>query len=197
MTEVEWQSGTDPMALVRHVLDAATARKLRLFFLAVCRDLSWSDAPPAYAVHLAARLADGRADPKNVRAAQARLLREGGPGWGRGWLLLHHDMPSQFRAWWDEEPFFDPRTAPEACRILRDVLGNPFRPAARDRRYRTPDVLGLARAAYDEGAFDRLPLLADALMDAGCVDESILGHLRGSGPHVPGCWVVDLVLGQE
>jgi hypothetical protein len=55
----------------------------------------------------------------------------------------------------------------------------------------------LARGIYDDRAFDRLPILADALIDAGCDDEAILGHCRGPGPHVRGCWVADLVLGKE
>src|SRR5262249_19526820 len=60
-----------------------------------------------------------------------------------------------------------------------------------------PDVLGIARTAYVERAWDRLPILADALEDARCSDEAILSHLRGSGPHVRGCWVVDLLLGNR
>ena len=62
---------------------------------------------------------------------------------------------------------------------------------------RSTDAVGVARAIYDDRAFDRLPILADALMDAGCDDEQILAHCRGPGPHVRGCWVVDLVLGKE
>jgi hypothetical protein len=80
------------------------------------------------------------------------------------------------------------------CGVFKDIFGNPFRPVAFDPRWRSADVLGLAQAAYDNRAFDRLPLLADALMDAGCADEDILGHCRGAGLHVRGCWVVDLVL---
>jgi hypothetical protein len=82
------------------------------------------------------------------------------------------------------------------CAILRDIFGNPFRPVAFDPRWRTSDVLGLARAIYEDRAFDRMPVLADALMDAGCADEQVLGHCRSDGPHVRGCWVVDLVLGK-
>ena len=57
--------------------------------------------------------------------------------------------------------------------------------------------LGLARAVYDAGDFSRLPILADALEEAGCADADILGHLRGPGPHVRGCWVLDLLLGMR
>jgi hypothetical protein len=81
--------------------------------------------------------------------------------------------------------------------LLRDIFGNPFRPFAFNPCWRTADVLGLARAIYEDRAFERLPILADALMDAGCADEQILSHCRGDGPHVRGCWVVDLVLGKE
>jgi hypothetical protein len=55
----------------------------------------------------------------------------------------------------------------------------------------------LASHIYDSRAFDRLPILADALEEAGCKDAEILAHCRGPGPHVRGCWVVDLVLGKE
>jgi hypothetical protein len=85
----------------------------------------------------------------------------------------------------------------EQVPLFRDIFGNPFRPVAFDLRWRTADVLGLARGIYDERAFDRLPLLADALMDAGCDREDVLAHCRSDGPHVRGCWVVDLVLGKE
>jgi len=81
--------------------------------------------------------------------------------------------------------------------ILRCVSGNPFRPVAFDVRWRTADVLGLARGIYEDRAFDRMPLLADALMDTGCDSDDILSHCRSEGPHVRGCWVVDLVLGKS
>ena len=55
----------------------------------------------------------------------------------------------------------------------------------------------LARRVYDERAFHDLPILADALEDAGCADAALLEHCRGPAPHVRGCWVVDLILGKE
>jgi len=105
---------------------------------------------------------------------------------------------------WDEE--FETEADHEQSRrqirrstahLIRDIFGNPFRPTAFDPRWRAVEVLKLGRAIYADRAFDRLPVLADALMDAGCSDEEVLSHCRGDGPHVRGCWVVDLVLGKE
>jgi ATP-dependent Clp protease ATP-binding subunit ClpA len=66
------------------------------------------------------------------------------------------------------------------------------------RRWRTSDVVGLARGIAEDQAFDRLPILADALLEAGCEDDEILGHLRRGAAHgcaSPGCWVLDRLLG--
>jgi hypothetical protein len=84
--------------------------------------------------------------------------------------------------------------------LLRDIIGNPFRLVTVHADWLTWNhrmIANLAQAIYDDRAFDRLPILADALEDAGCGDADILGHLRGPGPHVRGCWVVDLLLGKE
>src|SRR5262249_60440752 len=82
--------------------------------------------------------------------------------------------------------------------LLRDLFGPlPFRAAALSPSHRTPDAVGLATAIYEERAFDRLPILADALEEAGCTDPDVLGHCRAPGPHIRGCWVVDLVLGKQ
>jgi hypothetical protein len=81
--------------------------------------------------------------------------------------------------------------------LIRDIYGNPFRTVVFDPRWRTSDTIGVAQAIYEDRAFGRLPILADALMDAGCDDEQVVSHCRGDGPHVRGCWVVDLVLGKE
>jgi hypothetical protein len=100
--------------------------------------------------------------------------------------------------------------------LLRDVVGNPFgvnngllarprsrKPARRSRPrpafeapWRTGEVVGLARSIYEERSFGHLPILADALEDAGCDNAALLGHCRSAGPHVRGCWVVDRLLDQ-
>ena len=84
------------------------------------------------------------------------------------------------------------------AKLFREVVGNPFRPVAFDPAWRTTDVLLLARGIYEERAFDRMPILADALQDAGCDSDDILSHLRDTKQtHVRGCWALDLVLGKE
>ncbi len=80
--------------------------------------------------------------------------------------------------------------------LLRDIFGNPFRPVAFDPAWRTETVVALACGIYAERAFDRMPILADALEETGCDHADILSHCRGPGPHACGCWVVDAVLGK-
>jgi hypothetical protein len=88
--------------------------------------------------------------------------------------------------------------------LLRDIFGNPIRPVSIDPTSRTPTVINLAIVAYEaralpSGELDtaRLAVLAEALEEAGCQDADILGHLRSPGPHVRGCWPVDLFLSKE
>jgi hypothetical protein len=81
--------------------------------------------------------------------------------------------------------------------LMREIFGNPFRSASLDPSWLSSTVGALAQSIYNDRAFDRLPILADALEEAGCTSPEILAHCRGPGPHVRGCWVVDLVLGKE
>jgi hypothetical protein len=111
-----------------------------------------------------------------------------------------------------EEAILDARLYPtrrllfraELASLLRDVVGNPFRRVAVDPSCLTPTVLTLAQTAYDErrlpsGYLDpaRLAVQSDAFEEAGCTDDAILSHLRSPGPHVRGCWALDLLLGKE
>lgn len=81
--------------------------------------------------------------------------------------------------------------------LLRCIFGNPFRPVAFAPHWRSETAVSLATGIYDERAFDRLPILADALEEAGCDNADVLAHCRSDGPHARGCWVVDGVLGRE
>jgi hypothetical protein len=80
------------------------------------------------------------------------------------------------------------------CQLIREIFGNPFRPVRADPSWLTSDVLLLARGIYDEKAFDRMPILADALQDAGCDNVNVLDHCHEPGEHVRGCWVLDMLL---
>ena len=83
----------------------------------------------------------------------------------------------------------------ELAALLRDIVGNPFRPVAFSPQWRTTTAMHLARGMYDSRDFSAMPILADALQDAGCENEDVLNHCRDEQQvHVRGCWVVDLVL---
>jgi hypothetical protein len=79
--------------------------------------------------------------------------------------------------------------------LVHEVVGNPFRPVTVDPSWLTSAIINMAQTIYDENQFEDLPILADALEDAGCTDLDVLNHLRGPGPHVRGCFAVDLCLG--
>ncbi len=97
---------------------------------------------------------------------------------------------------------FDPPVAEDIStaisNLIRDIFGNPFRPVAFDPRWRTSTAVGIAQQMYDTCDFGAMPILADALQDAGCEVESVLAHCRDPQQvHVRGCWVVDQVLGKS
>jgi hypothetical protein len=89
------------------------------------------------------------------------------------------------------------RAVNHQAQLVRDIFGNPFRPVTASPSWLTTTALSLARQMYESRDFAPMPILADALEGAGCDDADVLGHCRGPGPHVRGCWVVDLVLGKS
>jgi hypothetical protein len=96
----------------------------------------------------------------------------------------------------DREQLVAERTA--QCDLVRDIFGNPFRTTSLSPEWRTDTAVSLARMMYAAREFSAMPILADALQDAGCDNDDILSHCRGSNQvHVRGCWVCDLVLGKE
>lgn len=100
--------------------------------------------------------------------------------------------PEMIEAWW--------AAMTHQCDLIRDIFGDPFRRSHLDPAWlawNNGTIPQLARAIYDEGRFADLPILADALEDAGCTDTIMLTHCRQPAEHVRGCWVVDLLLGYE
>jgi hypothetical protein len=81
-------------------------------------------------------------------------------------------------------------------KLMLDIFGNPFRKVKFDKKWRTDTAVALARTMYESHEFSAIPILADALQDAGCDNNDILSHCRSEQTHVRGCWVVDLVLGK-
>jgi hypothetical protein len=169
----------------------AGERKLRLFACACYRRV-WPDPPPLdrNLVEIAEKIAEGAERPPFDLDAEDYARG------GAASTLLAPDAWEVVR-----RVAGGARAAPFAqANLLRDIFGNPFRPVVVDPRraaWNNGLVLKLARTTYDDRAFDRLPVLADALEDAGCSDAQLLGHLRGSGPHVRGCWALDLILAKE
>jgi hypothetical protein len=195
MTEAEWLGGDDgePMLEFLAGRPCETDRKLRLFAVACWRQAVSTYPLEAAEMEAVEGYADGRIDTDGLLAAHRAHYRHLFPGDPDSALGLVLDAGEH--AYSEATRTAEARAA--AAGLLRDIFGNPFRPAALDPAWRTPAVVRSARGIYDEQAFDRLPLLADALTEAGCDDPSILGHCRSAGPHVRGCWVVDLVLGRE
>jgi hypothetical protein len=96
-------------------------------------------------------------------------------------------------AWWVERK--------AQADVLHDIVGNPFRPVSPSPQsvlsWNDGIVAKIAQGIYAERAFDRMPILHDALLDAGCADEALLMHCRNPEGHVRGCWALDLILGKE
>jgi hypothetical protein len=106
--------------------------------------------------------------------------------------LMTHDTHDPF------DPTFSNYASLLLLPFLRDIFGNPFRPVAFAPEWRTDTAVALAKQMYDSREFGAMPILADALQDAGCDNADILSHCRDTSlTHVRGCWVTDLVLGKE
>ncbi len=209
MTEEEWLSGTDPRPMLGFLRGKVSDRKLRLFACACChrffqdritdaRTRECLAGVEAYAdgcitkeelIRLRRKANQVRGNPKAHEAVQAVWFCS--LHWTR--IAAEHFMRIR-----------GSRASRKVQRLLlQDVFGNPFRRVIPNSVRGTSRVVSLAQAAYADRVLpantldaDRLAVLADALEDAGCTDAAILEHLRGPGPHVRGCWCVDLLLGK-
>jgi hypothetical protein len=188
MTETEWLACTDPDPMLDCVRQhkATTDRKLELFAVACWyRDNDLNKSKAGWA---ATCLSEQRAE--TLRGFTARGVKSARRGAKSALSFIAKRSVSARRA----------ERAVQA-RLLRCIVGGPFHPPPSlppaVLAWKDGTVPRIAQAIYDERAFDRLPILADALEDAGCADADILSHCRSAGPHVRGCWVVDLILGKQ
>jgi hypothetical protein len=216
VTEDEWLACVDPLPLVDFLRRRASPRKLRLIACACCR-LIWdrlTDERSRQGVEVAERFADGLATAAELGTAcdaaydasmAAALIsatawaaasaaastshpdiaaRIGGDGGAVGMSAYRARGARRLRQ----------------CQVVRDVMGpllfRRVEIAPAWLAWAGGTVPNLARAIHEERAFERLPVLADALEEAGCTDDLILDHCRSGGEHVGGCWLVDLALGR-
>jgi hypothetical protein len=197
MTEAEWLQSADLEPMLGFLRDKASDRKLRLFAVACCRvwpiDTHADGADVPTVVALAERWADGdgAAGAELHHIFADRNVHDHTPTGAVGLRASGFDAAHEFHA----ARLFEKGEA--LATLLREIIGNPFRPVQIPPPWRTSNVVGLAQAIYEERAFERMPILADALEDAGCTDADVLGHSRSRGPHVRGCWLVDLLLGKK
>ena len=202
MTEQEWLACTDPELMLEFVRGKVSERKLWLFAVACCRQI-WNRSPDLsirQAVDARELFADGLIDRDKLEAS----LRAARSAWWEHLDAFLHAVHVAFMAArGDERPSATTvsENQRDQCDLQRDIFGNPCRPMPElDPSWRARNdwtVFKMALAIYNERIFDRLPLLAAALEDAGCTDAELLGHLRGPGPHVRGCWAIDLILSKD
>jgi hypothetical protein len=224
MDETAWLAATDPAPML-HFLRAggrASDRKLRLFAVACCRQI-WPLITHGHcqqAVELSERYADGVATPAQLRKAERRAHAVTSE------VSFEATVMMRLREWATKDAALataevarkrlspevvasraraavtaSPQRPQDQCGLLRDIFGNPFIPTPRVDptwiRWHDGTVVRIAEGIYQERAFERMGILAGALLDAGCGDEEILSHCRGPGAHVRGCFVLDLLLNKE
>jgi hypothetical protein len=212
MTEAEWMTCNEPIPMLEMLKGQTSERKMRLATCAFCSHMKDAIKDKFFhaAFNAAEQYADGLVDWEVLRELGSHIDHFART---RDFLqttamvlpvyLLIRDVDLGYAAWgsamsaWNH-PVAD-RQGVVALNVafLRDIFGNPFHPITFSPSWHTDTALSLARQMYDSRDFSAMPILADALQDAGCDNEDILSHCRGGWPHVRGCWVVDLVFGKE
>ena len=225
MTEAEWLAATEPTPMLEHLGGTATDRKLRLFACACCRrvwhlaknprlkqvlpivegfaDGALNDRDRGRAYRLSLAVMESRVD-LSQQCLGAELWRASKKTLNRKEYNFYKFGESasaavSYTAGEEHAAFLAAKEAEFAQQTLlvRDIFGNPFRPVIADPAWLTSTVLALVRRLSESQDLSAMPILADALQDAGCEDPDVLGHCRGDRPHVRGCWVVDLILGKK
>jgi hypothetical protein len=222
LTEEEWLQDHDSRRLFDFIRLWASDRKLRLFAVGCCRLFTRLDGDDLAGLTVAERLADDLATNEERKTTRRRTHRRAEERQREfGWVYTEPvvaaeavdrslDREAALAAqenWRYIHTLFSHRTPHDPvaihgpfCRLLRSLFGNPFRPAALDPGWlfwREGAVERLARHIYDAKAFEELPILADALEDAGCTHVGLLAHCRSKDDHVRGDWLLDLILGLD
>lgn len=217
MTESDWNSCTDPQQMLEFLPGKVSDRKLRLFACAYSRRIWHVLADSRNPVELAERYADGQASQAELEEAreQGELIWSGFEsddddglrkfqGYSTLWssdgdaieVAEHFPRRVAESGAMSESSLYNSEPQIQAS-LAREVFGNPFKPVTINPAWLTNTVVSLAQALYDDRAFDRLPVLADALEDSGCTLREMLNHCRKPGVHARGCWLIDLLLGKS
>jgi hypothetical protein len=218
MTEAEWLACDDHSAMLAFLgtKGAHGFRKYRLLLVAYCRTFLpalLKDERTRLVVDVAEAYSEGAASKAELERAKQAALKavKGRPQLDSAVRSVTHGLVKRqavefpdfcLRPWRATSSNYPTRAQRRQLgRLIRDMFGNPFHPLlplpAAVLAWNDGTVRRIAEGIYEERAFDRLPILADALLDAGCDGEALIQHCRGDGPHVRGCWAVDLILGKE
>ena len=223
MNESEWLACGDPTPMLRFLRERGIGeRKSRLLACACCRRI-WdllTDPRSRAAVEIAERFADDEATMRELWTAKRDAVSATGIAANAAYwaasakpsspLLNAFDAASDAlarkavgdarhdaAALWDAVQGQSQRFQ---AALVREVVGDPFRDYPLDPHWLAWEggtVVQLARGIYEDRAFDRMPILGDALEEAGCSYDAVLEHCRSGGEHLRGCWVLDRVLGKE
>ena len=213
MTETEWLSAVDVDGMWEFLMSRFSEpgpidRKVQLFVAACCEPLEKA-VPPPFASLIS--LCEGRANNRAGRLQWGAAFQKAGLDADAGGILFAIDyddyglacyLAARAIASMNHKPESSGYTSAfrrereRQAILFREIAGNPFRPMSLDDQRPAPAHVQLAQAVYDGRTFDRMSELADALEREGCASEEVLTHCRGPGPHVRGCWVLDLILGK-
>jgi len=208
MTEAQWLAGNDPGGMINWFGTRQTreARRLRLFAVGCCRVL-WKHMPRVARqwVELGEEVAEKNLSEEAFLPQRRVAVRQAAKSKSRAarYLTLATEPLAASPLVAAQNTEYDLRDTDEAALLvpmLYEVFGNPFRRVKLEAawlRWNEEIVPKLARGIYEDRAFERMPVLGDALEEAGCDNRAILDHCRGPGPHVRGCWVLDLILRQK
>jgi len=205
MTEAEWLANADPMVMLSRINADSLARKTLLLTEACCRRI-WH-LLPNYVQKWTETIGDvveGRLVPDRIEDEweAVELFLSGNENEPQGNGVCYAVINIAACCWNDWGAFEAGNGAWQEERkhhadFVRDIFGNPFRPVTLDPawlRWNDGCAVAIAQRIYDERRFEDMPILADALEEAGCTNGDVLSHCRAPGEHVRGCWVVDLVL---
>jgi hypothetical protein len=202
MTDRQWQKSSSLWAMLEAIRHVVPCRKVHLFAAAAIRAVRPGGRSRTAAERVTQladaleRYAQGQGPYADFSKAETALGRLRADTEALGRCRSFAQGAQAFPMYESPEYTIWPESTPALCDLLREVVGNPFRPSRIDPqwlRWNNGTVATLARSVRAEGDFALMPVLADALEDAGCDDTALLAHCRESREHVADCWVLGLL----